>query len=672
MSIRRPASAPRCLPVTTATATPLADPAWIGANYWSRVGGPRMWARYDATVVREELAVLAAHGLNVTRSFCFWPDFMPAPSTLDADVLDRFEDFLDAHIEHGLGTIPTFLVGHMSGENWDPSWRQGRDLYRDVWLVSQQAWLAAAIAERFGSHAAVVGWLVSNEMPLYGGPASTDEITAWARILCQAVRSTGARQPLSLGDGAWGIEVSGHDNGYSLRELAPLVDFVGPHSYPMQDDQVRQALTAAFVCELSGGFGKPVVLEEFGVTSDFAADDNAAGYYRQVLHTTLLAGARGWLAWNNCDYDDLASEDPYRHHGFEMHFGLTDRHGRPKPQLLALQEFSKLVAGWGGDWAPVKGGAAIVVPEHFERDLPFTTAAYRAAIRDDLFQSYIAAREGDLPVELVRERDGVVTDARLILVPCAKLLTTDGVERLRSLAEAGATVFVSYFAGSTANQRGPWFPWLDETFGVRRRLRYGLVDPIEDDVVELELVARLGELEAGATLRFAVAGEASARSFLPVEPDGAVVLARDRHGRAALLQQRRGAGSFVLCTYPIEHLAARSPQVNPEDTWRLYSALATEAGVARPLRVDDPRVVVGRIRHGDGEVAVYVNCSADEVPVAPLLDPLAEPPFPSDPFVLQPFGVATAARAAPTPRAHERTAAADLLVPEGSDALEAR
>ena len=128
-----------------------------------------MWSRYDPGVVREELAILADHGLNVTRSFCFWPDFVPTPGLLDPDVAERFADFLDAHVEVGLGTIPTFVVGHMSGENWDPAWRQGRDLYRDVWLVSQQAWLAAEIAGRFGQHPAVVGWLVSNEMPLYGG-----------------------------------------------------------------------------------------------------------------------------------------------------------------------------------------------------------------------------------------------------------------------------------------------------------------------------------------------------------------------------------------------------------------------------------------------------------------------------------------------------------------------
>ncbi len=612
-------------------------PCWLGANFWSRAGGPRMWSRYDSVVVRSELEVLARHGLGVTRSFCFWPDFVPEPQVLDETVARHFGDFLDAHVEAGLATIPTLLVGHMSGENWDPPWRGGRDLYRDVWLVGQQAWLAHELAARFAQHPAVVGWLLSNEMPLYGGPAPTDEVTAWARILVQALRAGGARQPVSVGDGAWGIEVSGADNGYSLRSLAALVDFVGPHAYPMQDDEHRQALAAAFACELAGGFGKPVVLEEFGVTSDFAADDLAAGYYRQVLHTTLLAGATGWLAWNNCDYDDLAAEDPYRHHPFEMHFGLTDRDGLPKPQLQAMAEFGALLEGLGDEgFEPVKGDVALVVPEHYERELPFTTQAYRNDLRDGLFQSYVAAREADLPVAVVRERDGIPPTARLYLAPCTKLITAPGLERLRQLAGGGATVYLSYFAGSTTNQRGPWITWLDELFGVRHRLRYGLADTIEDDVLELELVEALGGLAAGTRLTFAVAGETSARSYLPVETVGAEVVAVDRHGRPALLRHAVGAGATVLCTYPLEHMAARTPRVNPEDTWRLYAALAESAGVIRPVSVEDPRIVAGALRHGGSTTSVLVNCSAEPIVAEPVLaegDVLA-------PRVIGPMGVA--------------------------------
>ena len=117
---------------------------WIGANFWSRV-------RRTADV--EPLQ----RGRSSARSSPFWPSTgatsrarsasgrtsCPEAERLDEDVLARFTDFLDAHVEAGLGTIPTFIVGHMSGENWDPAWRQGRDLYRDVWLVSQQAWFAA-------------------------------------------------------------------------------------------------------------------------------------------------------------------------------------------------------------------------------------------------------------------------------------------------------------------------------------------------------------------------------------------------------------------------------------------------------------------------------------------------------------------------------------------------
>ena len=632
-----------------------------------------MWSNYDPAIAREELEVLARYGCNITRSFCYWPDFVPEPETLDDQVLGRFADFLDAHLETGLGTIPTFIVGHMSGENWDPAWRQGRDLYRDVWLVSQQAWFAAEVARRFGRHPAIVGWLVSNEMPLYAGPGTTEEIAAWARILVQAVRSSGATQPISLGDGAWGVEVSGAHNGYSLRELAPLVDFVGPHVYPMEDDQVREFLTAAFVCELAGGFGKPVVLEEFGVSSDFASDEHAADYYRQVLYTSLLAGARGWIAWNNCDYDDLRDQDPYRHHAFEMHFGLTDREGRPKPQLHELAQFSSFVNEIAASgWERVAGEAALVVPEHFEREFPFTDDAFRRDLGADLRQAYVAAREADLPIELVRERDGLPATARLYLVPCAKLLTAPGIERLRELAEAGSTVYLSYFAGSSTNQRGPWLAWLGEIFGVRHRLRYGLVDSIVEDEVVFEFVEDFGDLRAGTRLAFPVAGEPSARAYLPVDPAGAEIVAIDRHGRPALLRHAYGSGYTVLCTYPIEHMAARVPSVNPENTWQVYSALAALAGVSRPVRVNDPRVLVGAIRPRLGaETFLFVNCSGETIALEPILEDGVELLLESEPLVLEPFGVVTLRREEVAHAGPTRSALVnDRVVPagEGRDA----
>jgi endo-1,4-beta-mannosidase len=580
-----------------------------------------MWARYDGEVVRQELAVLAEHGCTLTRSFCYWPDFMPAPESLDEEVMERFVDFLDLHRAAGMRTVPSFIVGHMSGENWDPAWREGRDLYRDVWLVAQQAWFVAAVAGRVADHPAVAAWLLSNEMPYYGTNGDTEVVTAWAQLLIQALRSTGATQPVGIGDGAGGPETTGNDNGFSLRRLAPLVDFIGPHVYLSSDDPVRQMMAAAFACEMAGSFDKPVVLEEFGLSSDLASGEHAAHYYRQVLHSSLLAGARGWLVWNNTDYDGLANEDPYRHHPFEMHFGITDHAGAPKPQAREVARFSKLVHELTGPgWRRPPNEVAIVVPEHFERREPSWSRFSRSYMRDHLFQSYIAAREADLAVGLVRERDISVRGysppspaPKLYLMPCAKMATTSGIQALLGMAGAGATVYASYFAGTGGEQLGPWMPWLDQVFGVSHRLRYGLVDNIEDDVVEFQLVKDVGDLPAGTILSFPVGGEGTARAYLPVEVESAEVLAVDGRGRPALMRNPNGQGWLVLCTYPLEHMAATRPSANPEPTWRLYSALAAAAGAAPAVRVEDPRVTVGRLEVGGREAFMALNLSTDAI-----------------------------------------------------------
>ena len=131
---------------------------------------------------------------------------------------------------------------------------------------------------------------------------------------------------------------------------------------------------------------------------------------------------------------------------------------------------------------------------------------------------------------------------------------------------------------------------------------------------------------------------------MPVEPAGARVVAVDGRGRPTLLRHTLGGGSTILCTYPLEHMAARRPEANPESTWRLYSALAEAAGVARPVRVDDPRVLVGRIRSLRGETVLFQNCSGDALEIEPRLAGGVALERPEGPLELAPYGVATVRR----------------------------
>jgi endo-1,4-beta-mannosidase len=607
---------------------PSGPTCWLGANFWSRLGGPLMWRTFDEEVVRQELRVLADHGVDVTRSFFYWPDFHPEPFVIDATLVEEYRRFLDLHVECGMTTIPTFIVGHMSGENWDPAWRGGRDLYTDVWLVSRQAWFIREMTARFCDHPAVAAWLISNEMPIYGGGTgpmvqaveSLDHrsVTAWAEIMLQAVRAGGGTQPVSLGDGAWGLEVTGTDNGFRVRDIAERVDFLGPHTYHMTDDLARQHLTPAFICELCQ-LGKPVVLEEFGVTSAFTSDDNAADYYRQVLHTTLLAGATGWIAWNNTDFD-LYDQDPYRHHPYELLFGVTGVDGHPKPALLELRSFRRVLDRI--DVTRIRRpatGTALVVSSFLETDYPFSDQAERATLRQNLLQSYVSARLADLAPALTREVDGIPA-APLLIVPSTKALTAPTWRHLEQLAADGSTVFVSYFGGDSAAQRGPWHPDVDRFFGVEQQLRYGLNEPIPGATIEWTFTEEFGAIRPDERLGFTVNGNVNGAALLPVRATGARVVATDAAGRPALLVRDVGAGRIVLSTYPVEYLAANTPRVNPNDLVRLYGALAMVAGVRPAMSVDDPRVFADVLEHEDGRrFGWIVNLAGGKVTVRPLL-----------------------------------------------------
>ena len=247
-------------------------------------------------------------------------------------------------------TIPTFIVGHMSGQNWDPVWREGRDLFSDVWFVARQAWYVREITARFQDHPAIAGWLLTNEVPIYGDWRSRgndaldpDVVIAWAQILIDAVRAGGGSQPVTVGEGAWGVEITGRDNGFRVRDIARTGRFPRPARLPHGDGPVAavpwRRVHLRDVAPLRQARGDGGVWAHLGL--------HVRRERRPLLPPAAAPhaarGATGWLAWNNTDYDDLYAQAPYTHRPFEQHFGLIDRHGVPKPQALEMRDFRALL-----------------------------------------------------------------------------------------------------------------------------------------------------------------------------------------------------------------------------------------------------------------------------------------------------------------------------------------
>jgi hypothetical protein len=289
---------------------------------------------------------------------------------------------------------------------------------------------------------------------------------------------------------------------------------------------------------------------------------------------------------------------------------------------------------------------ALIVSSYLDTRYPFTSPDSHQAVARSLLQSYVAARLADLPPRLTRETTGIENGARLYLAPSVKQFLAPTAPRLEALASRdGATVYVSYCAGDVAWHRGPSYGRMNELFGIRRQLDVGVGDRIEDDTVRLTFARDFGGLARGATLAFTTAGSEHGRAYLPLTPTTAEVIATDAHGRPALLRRQVGRGSLILCSYPLEYMAALVPRVNPDATVALYGALATHAGVRRPIAVDDPRVACDVLVHDDGTRFAVLASHADESltvkPALPagqgLADVDGKPAM--DAVTLRPFGI---------------------------------
>ena len=264
--------------------------------------------------------------------------------------------------------------------------------------------------------------------------------------------------------------------------------------------------------------------------------------------------------------------------------------------------------------------AALVVPSYLDTVYPFTVEEDRTYLAETLRQAYVSARLADLPPALTRESDGLSHDARLYLLPSAKQLLSPTWQELEELAASGAVVYVSYSPGTHDAHPGPWYARLNGMFGVRHQLGYGAPAPIEDEAVVLTLAQDFGGLSRGVQLTFPAAGAGRSRTYLPVRPDGAEVLATDARDRPALLLRRAGRGALILCTYPVEHMSAATPDANPGAVTALYDALGTFAGVRRPVTVDDPRVAADVLVHSDGSHFCWlVSHAAEPVTIKPQL-----------------------------------------------------
>jgi len=653
-STSAPLSAP--LGASGTSQAPL-SPVRLDGNYFSRNGkrflpvgahwvpakAAMQWPlQWDPKDIEADFAKMRDLGFNTVRLDLMWAWFEPRPGDYNPEAFQQLDYLVSLARRYHIYLHPSLFIGGEVGEAyWDLSWRHGRNPQSDpemLWLETNHA---AELARRYANESAILGWDLTDEPPFWIVQGTTDAMAInWTRLIAGAIRRYDRMHPIVVGVS---MEDVGH-GPFRPDNLRDEVDFFSVHPYTIYAPQLfpdamlseRGTYGAAFETALSGGAGRPTMIQEMGASSAQYTPEAVAAFDRVSMYSSLGAGANGFLLW--C-FTDAAPEQyrkvPYLRSPHETQFGLTTWDRKDRPQGVEFRKFAQIAAQLdltGIEPAPAEAG--IIVPNEWSKPhgdfsrfgltgpeaIPYVSTNEGMAVAgqqppntsDDnswltgaWLSGFVLARQAGLKADLPREysdwqkRSMVLlpspltsTDAMLVHVH------TDFWEKARQYVSQGGALYASVSADAA-------IPEMEQLFGAR------LVDHVPVSDVTLRVVAPFADLKPGDTFHYPSVPNDPRHWAAILQVNGGKVIAVDQDGRPALVANTLAKGKTLLCAYPLESYLAAVPGAfdKPESTYRIYKAFADWAGVRPAFRSDQPSVEV-RALNGNGRgYAVLANHS---------------------------------------------------------------
>jgi endo-1,4-beta-mannosidase len=615
----------------------------VGAN-WVPAQAAMEWPyEWDPKAIEADFARMHELGFNTIRLDLVWAWFEPRPGDFNPVAFQRLDFLISLAHRYQIYLHPILLIGGEVGEAyWDVSYRNGRDPQSDPYMLRLETDFAAEFARRYGKETAILAWDLTDEPPFWISEHTTDSMAInWTRLLTGAIRRHDSLHPLVVG-------VSMQDVGrgpFRPDNLRDDVDFFSVHPYSIYAPKLfpdamlsaRGTYAAALETALSGSAGRPVMVQEIGASSAQYEPETIAAFLRANLYSSLGAGADGFLIW--C-YTDAAPQQyrmvPYLRSPHETQFGLTTWEGKERPSAKMFEEFEKVVDRLDlRGIAPAPAEAGIIVPDEWSKPygdfshfgltgpdiVPYTSTNEGGAVAGQKLpdfseqnlwvtgswlSSFILARQAGLKADFPREYSD--WSSRPMLLLPSPLTSTDNFlvhvhsdfwGKARRYVEDGGALYAS-LCGDAA------IPEMEGLFGAR------LVDHAPVSEVTLKVVTAWGGLNPGDTFHYSAAAGEQRQWAATLEVRGGTVIAVDQDGRPALVANRLGKGTTLLCAYPLESYLASRPAAfdQEESTYRIYQAFRDWAGVRPRFHADRPAVEAVSLDAPDHGYVVVVNHSA--------------------------------------------------------------
>ncbi|MDG3003606.1 beta-galactosidase [Paludisphaera mucosa] len=352
----------------------------FGLTYFRPETGwaPQVWKTFDPDATRADFMRMKAMGVNVVRVFLTLGSFLPERGRIDPEALAKLDRFLAIAEEAGIRVHPT------GPDHWEgvPDWAKVDRIADDGFLATMEAfwtelagryrgrgvifaydllnepvvawdtpamkagwsrWLESTyknpqgLAAAWGDEAGGVSPFEAEAIPPRDAPVTSrrlrdyqryreDVAVTWTRRQAAAIKAADPEALVTVGLLQFSVPLNlGGPEGYAgfrPERLAPLIDFLEVHFYPIEGgfytyrpeaEKTNLAYLAGVVGEVvRGAKGKPVVVAEYGwygggplqfgsETHPPASEDDQARWSRNLVDLSANVGAVGWIHWGLYD-----------------------------------------------------------------------------------------------------------------------------------------------------------------------------------------------------------------------------------------------------------------------------------------------------------------------------------------------------------------------------------
>jgi hypothetical protein len=372
----------------------------LGLTYWPRRTGHNWWRAFDRGEAREELAQIAALGIDTVRLGLRWEDFQPQPDRVGSAALHALEHALDAAHEASLRVVAMLFPAALDGSLQVPAWanrsdligdlqrsvrfgpllvvrpaarppllyedryypNQTRDLFNDQAMLDAQRYLVREVVGYFGTHPALWAWQLGEGLERVHRPGSAEAVRNWLGIIGEAIRAWARDARLVGVTTAHGLATRPGPRPEHLAETCDLIGVVADPPEALPGDHPLHAASVAYLHALTAALsGKPAYVTSLALptapdgqpgwiadsaygrpTRAYLGDDEQQAMFTgRALDRLLRAGAQGaWLA-AYADYPpELWRTPPFDRVTRARTLGVVDAGGHEKPVVTVLREFA--------------------------------------------------------------------------------------------------------------------------------------------------------------------------------------------------------------------------------------------------------------------------------------------------------------------------------------------